>query len=414
MKMEIKRSETPSGKTPKKDNTQKSIMILGAGFDQFPMLETAKSMGLRVIAVDADKNAPGFYISDLNYTADVMDSKKILDIARENNIGGITTMVSNLGMRTVAFVAEKMGLVSISQKAAQKATDKKYIKEYLMEAGVAVPAGIYATSVNEALESIDQISFPVIVKPADGTKGRGISVAVSEKDLKESVILAMEFSTSKSIIVEEWVEGPTIGAECLIIEGELEPVLLTDKYNTPPPQCVTIGLTAPSGFPRTVKNKVRNTAKEVAKVLGLNTGAAHIDMIVGKDGIPRVIDVGPRLASGPVTFDFIPNLFGIDMVRAVIDMAMGEKTELNMKWNGKFAASRFLTAARKGCMYRIEVPRYHKNFIFYQYKEIGELVGPPNSDTDRIGCITIKDYSYDKTLKSADELLEKIKVTVVY
>jgi biotin carboxylase len=398
----------------KKNNKSKCVMILGAGFDQVAMIKAAKALGLKVIAIDSDKNAPGFFISDENYILDVMESEKILQIAREKKIDGITTMVSNLGMRTVAYVANNMNLISIPLKAAQIATDKKEIKEYLKQGNVSVPEGFSAHSIDYAMEKINQIDFPVIIKPVDGTKGRGISVAPSADYFKSCITQAMDASIEKRIIVEEWVDGPTIGAECLIINGELEPIILTDKYNTPPPKCVTVGLTAPSRFPEAVKDRVKDTAKKVASVLGLNTGAAHIDMIVGKDGIPRVIDVGPRLASGPVIFDFVPDLLGVDMIKSVVRMAIGEKPELNRKWNKRFAASRFLTAPKRGCMYRIEIPKWHKDFTFYQFKELGEIVGPPDSDTDRIACIAIKGSSYDRTMRTADELLKKIKVNIVY
>jgi biotin carboxylase len=390
------------------------IMILGAGFDQVAMIKAARALGLKVIAVDSDKNAPGFFIADEHYVLDVMEYEKILEIAREKKIDGITTMVSNLGMRTVAYVADKMNLIAIPLKAAQIATDKKEIKEYLKIGGVPVPEGFSAPSIEYAMDKINQIDFPVIVKPVDGTKGRGISVASSKDDFKNCVIQAMDVSIEKRVIIEEWVDGPTIGAECLIIDGELEPIILTDKYNTPPPKCVTVGLTAPSRFPEEVKDRVKDNAKKVANVLGLSTGAAHIDMIVGKDGIPRVIDVGPRLASGPVIFDFVPNLLGVDMIKSVVQMAMGEKPELDINWNRRFAASRFLTAPKTGCMYRIEIPKWHRDFTFYQFKELGEIVGPPDNDTDRIACITIKGNSYEKTMKAADELLKKIRVNIVY
>jgi biotin carboxylase len=400
--------------TRDKNKETKCIMILGAGFDQIAMIKAAKALGLKVISIDSDKNAPGFFISDDHYAIDVLDHKKILQIAREKKIDGITTMVSNLGMRTVAYVAEKMNLISIPLKSARIATNKKEIKEHLKRGNVQVPEGFSASSIDDTMEIINQMDFPLIVKPVDGTKGRGISVASSRNQFKNSFIQAMDASIEKRVIVEEWVNGPTVGAECLIIDGELKPIILTDKYNTPPPKCVTVGLTAPSNFPETTKDKIKDTAKKVAKALGLNTGAAHIDMIVGKDDIPRVIDVGPRLASGPVIFDFVSDLLGVDMIKSVVLMAIGEKPKLNRKWNKKFAASRFLTAPQKGYMYRIEIPKSHKEFTFYQFKELGEVVGPPDNDTDRIACITIKGFSYNRTMRTANELLKKIKVNIVY
>jgi len=393
---------------------EKWIMILGAGFDQLMIIKTAKAMGLKVVAVDSDKNAPGFRMCDESHNVDIMDFDKVLNIAREKNIAGITTMVSNLGMRTVAYVADKMNLPSISPKAAQAATDKKQIKELLQKGGVPIPEGFSVSSYEEALEWLHDIHFPVIVKPVDGTKGRGITAVTSEEGLQYGIDQALKYSPAGNVIVEEWIDGPTVGAECLILEGELEPIIITDKYNTPPPKCVTVGLNAPAKLSDEVRERVKNTAKKVAEVLELYTGAAHIDMIVENNAVPKVIDVGPRLASGPVIFDFVPSLFGVNMIQAVIQMAIGEKPQIDRKWNGKFAASRFLTASEKGCMYRIEIPKPQRGFTFYQFKELGEVVRPPLSDTDRIGCITIKDDSYEKVVKEADRLLEEMKVSVVY
>jgi formate-dependent phosphoribosylglycinamide formyltransferase (GAR transformylase) len=150
-----KEGQVPEKIITKKNNiTKKWIMILGAGFHQIPIIKTAKLMGLKVIAVDSDKNAPGFSISDENYNIDVMEFEKILQVAREKKISGITTMFSNLGMRTVAYVADKMNLKSIPSKAAQIATNKKYIKEYLKKEKVPVPKGFSVSSINQALKRI--------------------------------------------------------------------------------------------------------------------------------------------------------------------------------------------------------------------------------------------------------------------
>ncbi len=393
---------------------EKWIMILGAGFDQLMIIKTAKSMGLKVVVVDRDKDAPGFRMCDESHNVDIMDFDKVLNISREKKISGITTMVSNLGMRTVAYVAEKMNLPSIPPKAAQAATDKKTIKKLLKEGGVPIPEGFSASSYEEALDRLHKVHFPVIVKPVDGTKGRGINAASAEGELQYGIDQALKYSPAGNVIVEEWIDGPTVGAECLIIDGILEPIIITDKYNTPPPKCVTVGLNAPARLSDPVRKRVKDTARKVAEVLGLNTGAAHIDMIVDNNDVPRVIDVGPRLASGPVIFDFVPNLLGVNMIQAVIQMAIGEKPQIEKIWNGKYAASRFLTVSEKGYMYRIEIPKTQRGFTFYQFKELGEVVRPPLSDTDRIGCITIKEDSYEKVVKDADKLLDAIKVSVVY
>ncbi len=389
----------------------KTIMILGASYDQIPMIEKANEKGLKVISIDGDIDAPGFAIVEEHYCVDVMDSDKILEIAKKKQIDGITTMVSNLGMRTVAYVANEMNLPAIPIESANTATDKDEIKETLKKGNVPVPKGVSCRHYEEAKEKAKELDLPFIVKPVDGTKGRGLVMVANEENLEENIIYSLKFSPSKKLILEEWIEGPTVGAECLIVKGQLVPILLTDKYNTKPPNCVTIGLTTPSNLPEEVQEKAKETARNVAKALGLNTGAAHIDMVVD-NGQPKVIDVGPRLASGPVIFDFAPNIMGVDMIGAVIDMALGEIPEIKMRWNGKYGAERFLPPTEKGCMYTINFPKTDKKFAYFPYKELGVPVRIPRSDNDRMGCFSIEADSYEEAMREADRLLEEIKVDI--
>lgn len=390
---------------------EKRLMVLGASYDQIPMLETARAMGLKVIAVDGNEAAPGRVITDEFYAVDVLDGEKVLEVARSQPVDGITTMVSNLGMRTVAEVARELGLPAISPAAARRATDKAAMKQSLAAAGIAVPRGQGCASREEACAAIEGLGLPVMVKPADGTKGRGISLVDHATRVAAAVDHAFRWSPGKRVIVEEWVDGPTVGAECLIVDGRLVPVLITDKFNTDPPWCVTLGLTTPSRLPEATRRRVETTAAAVARALELTTGAAHIDMVV-QDGVPQVIDVGPRLASGPVTFDFAPRLMGVNMIEAVIRMALGLRPAVEPRWNGRYAASRFLTAGEKGCMYTLRFPASPVAFSFFPYRELGCPVAPPRTDKDRLGCITITGSSYDETFDRAGELAAAIEVRV--
>ncbi|MDQ7794894.1 MAG: ATP-grasp domain-containing protein [bacterium] len=389
----------------------KWLMVLGASYDQIPMLETARSMGLQVVAVDKNPKAPGRAISDDFHPIDVMDSAAVLEAARSRDIAGITTMVSNLGMRTVAEVARELGLPAISPEAARRATDKTAIKAVLERAGVPVPGGAGCSTPEQARSVIENRGLPAVVKPADGTKGRGISLVDSQDRIGDAVAHAFRWSPGKRVIVEEQVQGPTVGAECLIVDNQLTPVLITDKFNTHPPWFVTLGLTTPSRLPEDVVRRVEETARAVARALELTMGAAHIDMIV-QDGVPRVIDVGPRLASGPVIFDFAPRLMGVNMIEAVIRMALGERPVVEKRWNGRYGASRFLTAAAKGCMYTMKFPASPTCFSFYPYRELGYPVGPPRTDKDRLGCVALTGPTYEETSERADQLVEAIEVRV--
>ncbi|MFW6137272.1 MAG: ATP-grasp domain-containing protein, partial [Candidatus Aminicenantaceae bacterium] len=122
---------------------------------------------------------------DEHHCVEVMDSEKVLEIARQKKIDGITTMVSNLGMRTVAYVASQMNLPAIPVESAKAATDKVEIKKILQKGRVPVPKGISCRHYEEAKEKINELDFPVIVKPVDGTKGRGLVMVENDKILEK-------------------------------------------------------------------------------------------------------------------------------------------------------------------------------------------------------------------------------------
>ena len=114
-------------------------MILGAGVLQRPGIRKAKEMGLEVIAVDMNPNAIGFSDADISLVISTIDIPAVLKAAREYQIDGIMTLASDMPMRTVARVAQELGLPSISEDAAFKATDKQAMRQALAAHGVPIP-----------------------------------------------------------------------------------------------------------------------------------------------------------------------------------------------------------------------------------------------------------------------------------
>jgi len=60
-----------------------SLMVLGAGMCQVPIIRRAQDMGFEVIAVSIGGDYPGFSIADRSYEIDVRDREGILAVARK-------------------------------------------------------------------------------------------------------------------------------------------------------------------------------------------------------------------------------------------------------------------------------------------------------------------------------------------
>lgn len=93
-----------------------------------------------------------------------------------------------------------------SALAVAIAADKDWTKQLLHDAGVAVPRGASAGSLDEAGRVAEEVGYPVVVKPLDGNHGRGITTDVrSPEELSRAYALAREHH--ERVVVERFLVG---------------------------------------------------------------------------------------------------------------------------------------------------------------------------------------------------------------
>lgn len=86
------------------------------------------------------------------------------------------------------------------------AGDKQDTKKILAKAYIPVPAGEVIYKEEELKEIIDEVHFPLVVKPVDGNHGRGITTNV--RTLEEAIAaFHVAREVSKGVIIEEFIEG---------------------------------------------------------------------------------------------------------------------------------------------------------------------------------------------------------------
>ncbi|WP_043527207.1 cyanophycin synthetase [Litchfieldella xinjiangensis] len=98
------------------------------------------------------------------------------------------------------------------------ADDKHWTKQVLGEAGIPVPKGHICHSIEEALEAVLDIGFPVVVKPVIGNHGRGVSTDIGDDEtLREAFNIASQ--QNPPVIVERFVKGED--HRLLVVDGKL-------------------------------------------------------------------------------------------------------------------------------------------------------------------------------------------------
>ena len=121
---------------------KETIIILGAGVMQGPVINIAKELRLYTIALDGSSSAPCVGFADRFEQIDLKDKEGIESFARsiqgETDRLGIMTAGTDFSA-SVAWVCEKLGLPGIPYEAALNASDKSRMRECFKKAGLPSP-----------------------------------------------------------------------------------------------------------------------------------------------------------------------------------------------------------------------------------------------------------------------------------
>lgn len=395
----------------------KKIMILGASILQLPAIEKAQELGLQVIAVDRDPNAMGFQVDDVvPEVISTIDTPRILEAAEKHNIQGIMTIASDMPMKSVAAVCNKMGLVGITEETACKATNKYVMRNALKDAGIPVPSFRLVTGWDEfdhAVKQLLQSSVSCIAKPTENSGSRGVVLMTEHSDMAASFEYVKENSRNGEIIVEEYMRGPEVSVETLAVNGKVTIVQITDKITTGQPHFVELGHSQPSSLSYEIQQQIRDITVAANEAIGIKDGPSHTEIIVTEKG-PKIVELGARLGGDCISSHLVPLSTGIDMVECCIRIAMGEKPAITRKWN-KGAAIRYIQTeigeigGIKGIDQAKNMPGVEKIEIVHH---VGERMDVLRSSVDRIGFVIAQGKNAEEAVDRAEKSRDMIEVTI--
>ena len=160
-----------------------NILIIGAGDFQLPLVQRASLSYNVLLAAPVISDAFKPYITD-SLLIDVRDEEAILAYAREHSICGVITDQTDIAVRSVAYVAENLGLPGIGSEAGRLFTDKSLMRDRMAELGIKLLPHRTVSSEEEGLNYYREIGGNVIIKPLDTQGSRGVQICRSEDELR--------------------------------------------------------------------------------------------------------------------------------------------------------------------------------------------------------------------------------------
>ena len=311
----------------------KSIMIIGAGpiiigqaceFD-YSGAQACKALreeGYRVILVNSNPATimtdPG--LADATYIEPITPEAiaKIIEKERPDallpTMGGQTGLNTSLALEEMG-VLEKFGVEMIGAKreAIEMAEDRKLFREAMDRIGLENPRATIITApkdgagkadldegVRLALEALEDIGLPAIIRPAFTLGGTGGGVAYNREDYLHFCRTGMDASPVNQILVDEsllgWKEF-----EMEVVRDKADNAIIVCSIENVDPMGVHTGDSITVAPALTLTDKeyqiMRNGSIAVLREIGVETGGSNVQWAVNpQDGRMVVIEMNPRVS----------------------------------------------------------------------------------------------------------------------
>ncbi len=272
-------------------------------------VKALKEEGYRVILINSNpatimtdpEIADATYIEPLN----VEMAEKVIAKERPDailpTVGGQTAL--NLAKDLhAAGVLDKYNVELIGAKieAIDKAEDRELFKQAMKKIGLTLPESYVVNTYQDALDCIDKIGFPAIIRPSFTLGGTGGNVAYNMEEYKEYVEWGLEASPVTEILVEESVLGWK-EYELEVMRDLNDNVVIICSIENIDAMGVHTGDSITVAPAQTLTDKeyqiMRNAAIAVIREIGVDTGGSNVQFAVDpKTGKQIIIEMNPRVS----------------------------------------------------------------------------------------------------------------------
>ena len=392
----------------------KKILIIGASILQLPMIRRAKELGFRVGVVDYNPEAIGISYADDFFEVSTMDVDGVVKVAREYRPDGVTTLATDMPMRSVAAACEALGLPGISPETAFLSTDKGAMIEAFERMDVPHPQYKIARTRVEFDRVKTDVIYPAIMKPIDQSGSRGVTFVNSLAELEASYGYSNGESRDGGVVIEEFMLGPEVSVEIVALsECNIRVLAVTDKLTSDAPHFVEMGHSQPSRLSSEMVATIKGVAMRAVRAVGITRGPAHVEIIVTRDG-PKLVELGARMGGDCITTHLVPLSTGIDMVEATVRCSFGKEPDLTPKFN-KGAAIRYFNvpAGVIKSITNVEEAKAIRGVRQISFvKNVGEQVTEIHESGDRLGFVIAQADTADEAIRICERAMSTVDVVV--
>ena len=288
----------------------KTIMIIGAGKAQVPLIEAATKEGYHTVVCDLNPDAPGVRLADEYCRVSTKDRAGLLKTAQEKKIKGIVAN-SEYAMCDVAAISSGLGLVGNPEEAIGILSSKSRFRALQKQIGLFVP------KVGKELD------YPLIIKPDMNSGTRGTAVVYDDAEMVDAVETCSKLSRNGKAIVEEYIPidpETVIEGKIFIHNGQILWDGLFRSIRSKAAPMIPMTYVFPLAEERVEEQKV---ALEAAfQAAGVIHGEYNIEACFVDDK-PFIIEINPRQGGNDLP-RYVMEHCGIDYYQLLVTTSVGD------------------------------------------------------------------------------------------
>lgn len=400
-------------------NRQKRVLMLGGSLAQVPSIKKAKEMGLYVITCDYLPGNPGHKFADDYYNVSTTDKEKVLVLAKSLDLDGVVCYASDPAAPTAAYIAESLGLPTSPYHSVEILCNKYKFRAFLKEHGFCTPNTVSSKDFEELYNEVQQLKFPVIIKPVDSSGSKGVSILRKIEEFKEAFYAAKHFSRDGRLIVEECVEsiGAPLAGDAFSVNGKLAFWAFSDDHfdvnsNNP---LAPISETYPYTKSKIMQQRIVDEINRLLSLLDMKTVAYNIEVRIDANDNIYLMEVAPRNGGNGIP-EVTKYATGVDLIEYTIKAALGmDCMDLQQKEVNGFWSTYMVHSNKGGKFVRIEIDEEYKKNNYVEFEtglRPGDEVIAFSGSNGAIGTMISKFSSYEEMMEKTYNFEKYVKVVV--
>ena len=317
---------------------RKSIVVLGSGayrigssveFDWCGVqaLNTIRKEGYRSVMINYNPEtvSTDYDMCDRLYF-DELTFERVMDILELENPHGVIVSTggqipNNLALR---LDAQKVPILGTSAKSIDNAEDREKFSAMLDRIGVDQPRWRELTSMNDINEFVEEVGFPVLVRPSYVLSGAAMNVCSNQEELERFLQLAANVSKKHPVVVSQFIEhAKEVEMDAVAQNGEIVAYAISEHIEFAGVHSgdATIQFPPQKLYVETVR-RIKRISREIARELNIS-GPFNIQYLARENDI-KVIECNLRASR---SFPFVSKVLKINLIELATKVMLGLPVE---------------------------------------------------------------------------------------